>query len=300
MSKQITGIFPPLTTPFVNGQVAYDKFKETIVQLNKTGLSGYVVFGSNGESVYLSVDEKLKLVQAAREVIPKDKHLIVGTGLESIAETIKLTNECAKLGATHALILTPSYFGTAMTHDAMIKYFRAVADAVKIPVIIYNVPKFTNIEIQPKTVAELAKHSNIVGIKNSSLNISNLIEYVALTPATFSVLVGTASILYPGLCVGAVGGVCALANVSPRELVQVQKLFEEGKQKASLNLQQRLMAINTAVTGTYGVAGLKFCMDQVGYFGGDPRLPLLPLGNEAKVALQKLMVDAKIIASSKV
>jgi len=287
VKKRISGMLPPLVTPFINGQVAYQKFQDTIVELNKTGLSGYVVLGSNGETVYLSNEEKLKLVKAARSVIPKDKHLVVGTGLESINETIWLSNECAKLGADFALILTPSYFGTGMTHDAMIKYFVDVADAVKIPVIIYNVPKFTNIELQPRTVAQLAKHPNIIGIKHSSLNIAHLIEYVSLTPPDFCVLVGTASILYPGLAVGAVGGVCALANVTPKELVQIQKLFEQGNRKEALAIQQRLMAINTAVTGTYGVPGLKAAMDFVGYFGGEARLPLLPLNADGKAAIKK-------------
>jgi len=219
--------------------------------------------------------------------------------LESVSETISLTNECAKLGATHALILTPSYFGSFMTHDAMIKYFTAVGDSSRIPVIIYNVPKFTNIDIHPRTVAELAKHPNIVGIKNSSLNIANLIEYVSLTPASFSVLVGTASILYPGLAVGAVGGVCALANIAPNELVQVQALYEQGKKQESLKLQQRLMAVNNAVTATYGVSGLKYAMDLVGYFGGEPRLPLLPLNSDGQSSLKTIMEDAKLLNVSK-
>jgi len=186
-----------------------------------------------------------------------------------------------------------------MTHEALIRYFTAVADQVSIPVLIYNVPAATNLHIQPKTVQELAKHPNIVGLKNSSLDLANMAEYVYLTPKNFSVLVGTASILYPGLCVGCVGGVCALANVLPTELIMIQRLFEEGRFKESLALQQRMIAPNRAVTATYGVSGLKAAMKMVGYDGGEPRSPLVQANVATKDALRKIFLDAGIIVEAK-
>jgi len=197
------------------------------------------------------------------------------------------------------LVLTPSYYNSAMTHEALCNYFTSVADQATIPILIYNVPAATNLHIQPRTVQELAKHSNIVGLKNSSLDLANMAEYVFLTPKNFSVLVGTASILYAGLCVGCIGGVCALANVVPNELVEIQRLFEAGNFKESLSLQQRMIAPNRAVTATYGVSGLKAAMQLVGYDGGEPRSPLTPANSATTEAIRKILLDAQIILQAK-
>eukprot|EP01126_Amoeba_proteus_P055491 TRINITY_DN6893_c0_g1_i3.p1 TRINITY_DN6893_c0_g1~~TRINITY_DN6893_c0_g1_i3.p1 ORF type:complete len:183 (-),score=31.23 TRINITY_DN6893_c0_g1_i3:102-650(-) len=181
-----------------------------------------------------------------------------------------------------------------MNHDALVKYFTVVADAIKIPLLIYNVPKFTGIDIQARTVALLAKHPNIVGIKNSTMNITNIAECVYLTPNDFTVLVGTGSILYPGLCVGAKGGVCALANIAPRQLVRIYEHYSQRNFDEALKLQQQMIAPNTAVTTKYGVAGLKIAMDMLGYYGGDPRLPLLPLDEGGRSFISNILKDCEI------
>ena len=141
--KQLKGIMPPIATPFINDEVAYDKLTQNFSKWNKTGLSGFVVMGSNGESVFLTRNEKLKLVEEVKKNISDDKLLIAGTGSDSIKETISLSNEAADRGADYVLILTPSFYKSEMKPTAYIKYFSAVADKTKIPVIIYNVPKFT-------------------------------------------------------------------------------------------------------------------------------------------------------------
>lgn len=270
----IKGIMPPIATPFLNGEVAYNKLAENISRWNKTGLSGYVVMGSNGESVFLNREEKLKLVEVVKKNMAGDKTLVAGTGSDSIAETISLTNDAAQRGADAALILTPSYYKGQMKHDAFLRYYTAVADAVRIPILIYNVPKFTGLDIEAATVAKLAGHPNIIGLKNSSENIAHLSEIVQLTPEDFCTFVGTASVLYAGLCVGAIGGIMALANIAPEECVRIHDLYKAGSHHEALQLQMRLLPVNKAVTVKYGVPGLKGAMDVRGYFGGEPRAPL--------------------------
>lgn len=293
--KKIHGIMPPIITPFVNGELAIDQLEFNINKWNKTELSGYVVMGSNGESVFLTRDEKLKLVEAAKKFSSEDKLIIAGTGSDSIKETISLTNDAAERGADFALVLTPSFYKSEMKHASYVKYFTMVADAVKIPVIIYNVPKFTGVDIEVETVAELSGHPNIAGIKNSSENSRQNTEFVSSTKKDFAVIVGTASMIFSGTTCGAVGGIVALANIAPTECVQIQKLIENGKLNEALELQQKMIPVNKAVTAKYGVAGLKAAMDMLGYFGGEPRAPLAPLADSNKENLKNILVNAGLM-----
>lgn len=293
--KKLYGIFPPITTPFVNGELAIDKLQENILKWNNTQLSGYVVMGSNGEAVFLTREEKLTLVEATKKFSSDDKIIIAGTGTDSIKETIFLTNESASCGADFALILTPSFYKSEMKHQSYVKYFSMVADKSKIPILIYNVPKFTGVDIEAETVAELSKHQNIIGIKNSSENGRQNIEFVANTHKDFSVIVGTASMLFNGITCGAVGGILALANIAPNQCVQIQKLIEEKKYDEALNLQQKMIPVNKAVTAKYGVAGLKAAMDYLGYYGGEVRAPLSSLNKNDKTQLKKILIDADLL-----
>jgi len=293
--KELKGIMPPIATPFVNDEVAFDKLVQNFSKWNKTGLSGFVVMGSNGESVFLTRNEKLRLVEEVKKNISENKLLIAGTGSDSIRETISLSNEAADRGADFALILTPSFYKSEMKPVAYIKYFSAVADKTKIPVIIYNVPKFTGVDIEAETVAKLAEHKNIVGIKNSSENIRQTTEMIDQTPKDFAVIIGTASVLYPGLAVGAVGGILALANIAPNECVQIQEFVQEGKHTEALELQKKMLPVNKAITAKYGVAGLKAAMDMLGYFGGEPRAPLSVLSEPDKLQLKLILVNAGLL-----
>lgn len=293
--KKLYGIFPPITTPFVNGELAIEKLQENILKWNNTQLSGYVVMGSNGEAVFLTREEKLTLVEATKKFSSNEKIIIAGTGTDSIKETIFLTNESASRGADFALILTPSFYKSEMKHQSYVKYFSMVADKSKIPILIYNVPKFTGVDIEVETVAELSKHQNIIGIKNSSENGRQNIEFVANTHKDFSVIVGTASMLFNGITCGAVGGILALANIAPNQCVQIQKLIEEKKYDDALNLQQKMIPVNKAVTAKYGVAGLKSAMDYLGYYGGEVRAPLSSLNENDKTQLKKILIDAELL-----
>ncbi len=292
---KIEGIFPPLTTPFENGEVALTKFGNNIKKLNPTNLNGYVILGSNGESCFLTRDEKLSLIKEAKKQSSEDKIIIAGTGSDSIKDTISLTNDAAKEGADVALILTPSFFKGRMDHEALVEYFTKVADSVNIPVIIYNVPKFTNVSIEARTVKELSMHENITGIKSSSTDIAFFGEILNLVNDSFNVLAGTASILYAGLCLGASGGILAAANILPNECVDVYNYYKAGKLKEALESQNKLLAVNKAITATFGVAGLKKAMDWLGYFGGLPRSPLQKLRESDEKKLRQILIEENFL-----
>lgn len=293
--KNLYGIFPPITTPFINGELSIEKLQHNISIWNKTKLSGYVVMGSNGEAVLLTKEEKLKLIEQTKIFASSEKIIIAGTGSDSIKETISLTNAAANFGADFALVLTPSFYKSEMKHNNYLKYFFEVADKSKIPIIIYNVPKFTGVDIEVETVAELSKHQNIAGIKNSTENSRQIIEFVSNTHKNFKVIVGTASMLFNGITSGAVGGILALANIAPKQCIQIQKFIEEKNLDEAFNLQQKIIPANKAVTSKYGVAGLKYAMDLLGYFGGEPRIPLLPLNENDKEQIKNILLQAEIL-----
>ncbi len=292
MSYNLSGIFPPLVTPFEGDELAIDKLLRNIRKYERRELSGYVLFGSNGESVFLTKEEKIQIISSVREHTKKT--LIVGTGFDSIKDTIHLTNEAGEKGADYALLITPSFFKSEMKHHTFLNYYTKVAASVMIPVIIYNVPKFTNVNIEPETIIELSKHPNIAGLKDSTENSSRISEIVANVPESFKVIVGTASVLYAGLTSGAVGGILALANIAPDECLQIYNLFLSGKYKEALELQNKMIPVNRAVTSKLGVAGLKAAMDLLGYDGGNPRLPLEPL-SEAQVIELKIILKAALL-----
>jgi len=293
MSDNLCGIFPPLATPFTDDEVSSEKLIENLNKYELQMLAGYVLFGSNGESAFLTRDEKLNLVQIAREHTKRT--LIVGTGLDSIKETISLSNEAAERGANYALIITPSFFKSEMKHRIFLNYYTKVAESVMIPVIIYNVPKFTNVNIETETVIELSSHPNIAGLKDSTENSSRISEIHANVHSGFKLIVGTASVLYPGLISGATAGILALANIAPDQCYQIYRLLKERDFEKALEIQNKMIPVNKAVTSKFGVAGLKAAMDLLGYFGGSPRLPLEPLNEAQQIELKIILKNASLI-----
>jgi len=290
---RLGGIMPPITTPFQKGELASDKLKDNLRKWNQTGLSGYLVLGSNGETVYLNDREKTKVVEVCRDSIPADKTMVVGTGLESTQETIRFTNQVAKMGADYALVITPSYFKGLMKPETIREHFIAIAESARIGVLLYNVPQFTGINMEPELVAGLSEHPNILGIKDSSGNIGQLSQIVDLSQNDFTVFTGSAPVLFPALCIGAAGGILAVANIIPQECVRIQGLFDEGKLDEARALQGQLTPLAKAVTTEHGIGGLKIAMDLAGYFGGNPRRPLQRPGKEVEEELNRLLLSSK-------
>lgn len=296
MPRQLKrGIMPPITTPFERGEISFDKLTRNFARWNTAALAGYVVMGSNGESAFLTREEKLKLVEFSRKNIAADKLLVAGTGSDSIRETIALSNDAADRGADVVLVLTPSFYKEQMKGAALVRYFTEVADSVKVPLMIYNVPRFTGVNIEVDAVANLSKHENIAGLKNSSENIAQTADIIANVPKEFTVFAGTASVLYPALAAGAAGGVLALANIAPIECIKIQELFDSGKHDEASKLQAKLIPVNSAVTSKYGVPGLKAAMDMLGYFGGEPRSPLVALGEREREDLRLVLMKSELL-----
>ena len=288
----LAGIFPPVVTPFKKEEVAYDYLVENINKWNNSGLKGFVVLGSNGENVFLSEAEKIEVVKTVIKSRAKDKIIIVGSGCESARETIYLTNRLAASGAQAALIVTPFYYGGKMNDEALIKYYTVVADNAEIPVLLYNVPKFTGVNINPGVLSVLSKHPNIIGIKDSSGDVNQLGQYFNEVDDNFNILVGTAGSLLGALTLGCKGGILALANIVPEKCVEIQQLIQAGKLSEAKALQLRMIPVNHATTTTYGISGLKYAMDLLGYRGGETRLPLLPLKQEEKEKIRNILVTA--------
>ena len=289
------GIFPPITTPFENGKVAFDKLGTNVEKLGQTGIAGIVVLGSNGEYVYLSEKEKREVIEAVVRAVPDNMPVIAGTACESAAETIRLTCDSAELGAHAALLTPPHYYGGKMTDEALSRFYMDVADNIPIPALLYNVPKFTHLNLTAGLVSQLSKHPNIVGIKDSSGNVNLLGQYLNNSESNFNVLVGTAGVLFSGLALGCVGGIVALANVAPQACVKILESVNQGNFEKARRLQLQMLPVNNAVTLTYGISGLKAAMDMLDYFGGDPRLPLLPATEQERTEIRQLLIQAGLL-----
>jgi len=293
----IHGVLPPVITPFTAaGDIDFAAFGANIRQWNDHDLAGYLVLGSNGETPYIDPADKIKLVGLAAQHAAPGRIIMAGTGLESTNATLELTRAAADAGAGCALILTPNYYGDQMGDEAQMAYFFEIADNSPIPILIYNVTKFTHVNISPKAVAALSHHPNIIGMKDSSGNIANLIGYmIAGLDDEFNLIVGTASAWYPALCIGVKGSIMALANCCPAECIEVQRLFEAGEYDKSLKLYKRVFPVNACVTGKLGVPALKHACDLLGYRGGYAKRPLLPLNGEQQKEVEGILKKAGLI-----
>ncbi len=286
----VPGIFPALTTPYhEDGSVAVDHFKANLARYNKTGLAGYVVLGSTGESVLLSSFEADSLLIAGKVGAAPGRLLIAGTGAESTAETIARTKRAASLGYDIALVKTPYYYKPAYNPETYVRYYRAVADASPIPILLYSVPIFTGVTLETPEIVALAQHPNIIGIKDSSGAIQRIVEVAAQAPKHFQILSGSAGVLHPALAGGARGAILALASALPEKCVELFELFKNGRHAEAQTLQQHLAFASKAIVSEGGIAGVKYAMDLRGYRGGQPRPPLLPLADAKKAHIAQVI-----------
>ncbi len=286
----LSGVFPALTTPFAeDGSVSISGLKHNIQQYNQTALVGYVVNGSTGESVLLTKAETERILVTVKEAAAKGKKLIAGTGAESTAETIERTKRAAELGYDVVLVKTPYYYKPAYKPNVLIAHYRRVADASPIPLLLYSVPQFTGIALEPPEIAALAEHPNIIGIKDSSGNVQRVAETIATVPDAFQVLVGSASTVYPCLAIGARGAILALACALPEKCATLFSLFRQGQHEKARELQSVLLRASKIIVSEDGIAGVKFVMDQRGYRGGAPRLPLQPLSDGQKARISDFL-----------
>ncbi|MCL5670347.1 MAG: dihydrodipicolinate synthase family protein [Acidobacteria bacterium] len=293
--SKIKGIFVPAVTPFnPRGEIDLNAFRHNLRRYAKNGVSGVIVLGSSGEATYLTEAEKLRLIEAARDIVRPPQLLLAGTGLESTRLTIELSRQAIGLGVDALLVLTPAYYKSRMDAAALATHYQAVADALRRPILIYSIPQFTGINMEAATIARLSKHENIAGLKESSGKMEFLQEILRRSHPKFCVLTGSPLILLEALQAGAAGGVLGPANYVPELYVKIYDCFCRGEMEAGRKLQQQLEPAVREVSIRCGIAGVKYAADLCGYRAGAPRAPLLPLRQAEQRAIAAALRKAQV------
>ena len=299
----LSGVFPPVTTPFDDrGDVDLGALAGNLARYEAHGAAGYLLLGSTGEAAYLEEEEKLALLRTARRAVPGDRILMAGVGLESTAATVRLARSAGDCGADLELVITPFYFRARMGEEALRRHFEAVADASPIPVVLYNVPKFTGLAMPASVVEALADHPNVAGLKDSSGDLAWMRGVMERVPEGFRVLCGSVSVFAPALVAGAVGGVLAAADVVPEALVALHRAHVAGDRGRAGELQASIAEAGRVIVDVAGVPGIKAGMDERGLRGGDPRPPLLPATGDEREAIRReieRLVDAGILPAAR-
>jgi 4-hydroxy-2-oxoglutarate aldolase len=298
MTKQLQGVFAPVVTTFYaeTGELDGASFAANVRAHVAAGLHGVVVTGSTGEAALLDADERAALVDAAREMIGRDRWLIVGTGAESTRTCIKQTREAATRGADAALVVAPHYYGSAMTGTALRQHYQRVVDASPVPVMLYNIPKYMHFALGADLVAELAEHENVIGIKDSSGNRELFATYMPAQSPTFSVITGNAQMFQHALATGSRGGILAASLFAPTLTLEIYDGMQRDDRATADAAQARLTPLGAKIVGELGVAGVKAAMDRAGLVGGPVRAPLVPLDREQAAAVDELMRSELVAA----
>jgi 4-hydroxy-2-oxoglutarate aldolase len=289
--KKLSGVFAPVVTPFSSDKLALDDLKFNLQKLNQTDLAGYLALGSNGEFRSLTDKEQLRVLEIFAEE-KGDKVVMVGAGCESTKQTIEKSKLVCEMGFDYVSVLTPCYFAKQIDGAALKSHYERIADSIEIPVLLYNAPGFTGgVRIPAQTILELSRHPNIAGMKDSSPEGPSKLM-VNLDPAEdFHVLAGSANFFYPCLHLGVPGGVISLANFLPEACCDIYRLFTQGKYDKARMLHFRLSRLNQAISGAWGVAGVKAAMDITGFKAGQPRGPLRAVTNEAVEKIRRQITN---------
>ncbi len=291
---QIKGIFPPLPTSFDSNAHLYpQKIAENIEKLLAYNLAGILILGSNGELVMLSEAEKEIVYKTAREAIPADRIMIAGTGGQSTMETIDRTKMAADCGADFALVLNPYYYKGQMDKHALVNHYHKLAEEVDLPILIYNMPANSGLDMSAETIIAIGQHPNIIGLKDSGGNIVKMAAIIEAMPDDFTVIAGSASFLLPALSVGAKAGILALSNVAPQHCINIYEAFVGNNMDLAGELQRKAVKPNTAVTSRWGIPALKAALDYVGAYGGPVREPLLSLDKQYLPELKSIIDTVK-------
>jgi 4-hydroxy-2-oxoglutarate aldolase len=294
ITKNLQGVIAPVVTPFNRrGDVDEGLFRENLSRYAGSGLAGILVTGSTGEAPYLAESERLRLVEVAREMVKPPELLLAGTGLEGTDATLRLSREAVARGADALLVLTPNYYKSRMDSAALVAHYRAVAAGVARPVVVYSIPQFTGLYVDPETIGKLSRLPNVVGLKESSGKLDFVRAVLRKVRPGFRVLIGSVSILYDSLRAGAVGGVLGQANFAPALCVGLYDAFLHRRAREARELQRRLLPLAQKISIPYGVAGIKAALDLCGYHGGTPRLPLLPVSVQAKREIAAALREAQ-------
>ncbi len=291
MNKKLAGVFIPVVTPFSSQKVDLNMLAHNISRSNRTPVAGYMPLGSNGEFAHLNDDEQLSVFRTVKSYAAENKVLIVGIARHSAYCTIEFGKRIQDEGADYVSVLCPSYFASSMDDGALIRYYTAVADALSVPVLLYNCPKFAaGVTLSPEVVKELSKHPNIAGMKDTSSG--NIEKYLEVRDKSFEVVAGSISNFLTGLKSGASGGVLSMANYLAEPCCRIQELFDDKKLLEAEALSDKLIALNRSAAGKYGVAGVKAACDMFGYKGGNVRNPLADCNDDQKDSIYKAFSQA--------
>jgi 4-hydroxy-2-oxoglutarate aldolase len=286
----LRGVLLPFPTPFdARGELDLAALRSNIARWNATGVAGYVALGSTGERVHLDDEEVLKVIEKTREIVPRDLAFVVGVGQQSTRATIIEAQRAARAGADAVLVITPHFYRSAMTQDALISHYERVADSSDAPVVIYSIPQNTNVTLAPETVARLSRHENIVGLKESSGDVVAFVEMLRVVDERFAMLTGHGSALHAALSSGARGAILAVACCVPRFSVALARAVAAGENERARMMQLKLVPLARAVTTRYGIGGLKVALDAAGYRGGRVRAPLSMPSAEARREIEQLI-----------
>jgi dihydrodipicolinate synthase/N-acetylneuraminate lyase len=293
----LEGIYLPVTTPFDPslGELDLGGFARNLAAWSAHPVAGVLIAGSTGEAPLLDDAELLALVERARETVGDRLQVLAGTGAESTRATIRLSRECASAGAVAVLVRPPAYFRDRMTPEALRLHFLEVADASPVPVILYHVPKFVPVGLEPELVGELAGHGNVIAVKDSSGDIHNLGALCAACGDRARVLVGAGTHLYPGLAIGAVGGIVAVGLLAPGATSTLFEAWQAGRAAEAGRLQERIGPLHKRVVGHTGVPGIKHGLDLLGMVGGPPRPPLVAPSGTARRQVADALASAGLL-----
>lgn len=296
--ESLQGVIVPLTTPFdrETGDVAPVALRQATRELLGRGVHGVVVAGTTGEGPLLEEEEKVRLVDWLREIVPEDRWLIAGTGAESTRGAVRLSERTAAAGADAVLVRPPAYFGAVLTPAALADYYLRVADASPVPLIVYNMPKYTHVMLHDSVLRALADHEQVIGFKDSSGDLKVLASYRAAAPR-LKALVGSGSQFYPALELSADGGVLAIACFAAERCLALYRAFRADDRRAAGAAQERLTPLAREIVGELGVPGVKAAMDLVGLPGGAVRSPLAPLDARQRARVADLLAAAGLKAA---
>lgn len=300
LSDRLGGIFIPVTTTFdaVTGDVAPVSFRENLRKWVREPIDGILLFGSNGEGALLDEDEKARLTGFAREVVPAGFPLLAGVGADATRAAIRQAKRVAREGADAILVHPPHYYGPYLAPAAMVAHFRDIADASPIPTLIYHIPKYTKVTLEAGLVAELARHPNVIGVKDSSGDIKRFAEYTDACGRSCRLFVGNGALLYTALELGAAGAIIGLGLIAPRECAEVLRHVRDGNGQRAGEVQNRIAPLHREIVARHGPVGLKVALELIGYAGGPPRPPLRELGARDRQAVARVMQDAGLLSGS--
>lgn len=288
---RLVGVFVPHITPFTTKEdIDEEALRKDVDFWIENGLHGLVTCGSNGEAAYMTRKERRRVIKIVLDQTNSRVPVIAGTGCPGTKQTISLTKDAVDLGIDAALIVTP--FFLKPSQEEIYRHYIKITSAVDVPLVLYNVPKFTGINIEPWVVDNLSNIENIVGIKDSSGDIRRIQDFIRLAGDRISIMAGSGNMIYPTLASGGHGAIVAIANVLPQLTVKIYNSFKAGDYLKAKDTQSEILILNDFLTKIHGIPAVKEAMNIIGEAGGYPRRPFLPLmeekGKELKLILNQL------------